>query len=86
LHKYLTDENIYKEQIKDKPLQCLRPHIEKNPNHPFLFIKNDLVCRKFKNDLPDNIFIPESLVPYVLAYYHLQGHSGAKKLYIAIRK
>jgi hypothetical protein len=26
------------------------------------------------------------LVPYVLAYYHLQGHSGAKKLYIAIRK
>jgi hypothetical protein len=84
LNKYLTDENIYKEQIKDNPLQCLRRHIEKVPDHPFLYIKNDLVGRRFKTNTPDNIYIPESLVPYVLAYYHLQGHSGAKKLYNSI--
>jgi hypothetical protein len=39
LNKYLTDENIYKEQIKDNLLQCLRRHIEKVPDHPFLYIK-----------------------------------------------
>jgi Integrase zinc binding domain/Integrase core domain len=43
--------------------------------------------RKFNNpNHPPNISLPDSLVPMVLAYYHLMGHSGSKKLKIAIRK
>jgi Integrase zinc binding domain len=43
--------------------------------------------RKFNNpDHPPNISLSDSLITTVLAYYHLMGPSGSKKLKIAIRK
>ena len=37
--------------------------------------------RSFKNpDLPHNIIVLRTLVPFVLAYFHLTSHAGTKKM------
>jgi len=44
------------------------------------------LCKKFNSQkTPQCIVIPNSLVPYVLALFHYQTHSGVKKLLATIR-
>jgi hypothetical protein len=82
LTKFLTYESLIKHQNEDEDIQNILEFLKSNPiNNRGYFLEGGLLKRKFENEnLPVTIVVPRELVPFVLAHYHLLGHSGAKKL------
>jgi hypothetical protein len=88
LKEQLHDGNIFRLQQEDDYVQKIVGHIRKEGDSPAkkkFFLKNNILYYKGSSpyDL-DRIVIPQSLVPTVLAFYHLQSHSGARKLFLTI--
>jgi hypothetical protein len=82
LEKFLTLENILKEQLLDPDLSKIYEALENGDgkNGKYL-IKKGILCKTFVNDYrPDGIVVPKKLVPYVLTSYHFQSHAGPDKL------
>ena len=88
LRDFLEVGSIFKYQLADIEIQKLKEHLEKNPNVTTgYYISEGILKRSFKNpDLPHNIIVPRTLVPFVLAYFHLTSHAGTKKMRSYIRQ
>ena len=76
----LSLDNMRKEQALDK---TVRKIMKKLP--PRYYIEDGLLFRKtIRVDpmlgLPGRIYVPTSLTPFVLIYYHLDSHAGAARL------
>jgi hypothetical protein len=88
LNEQLYDGNIFKQQQDDEYVQKIVGHIRKEGDSPAkkkFFLKNYILyCKRSGPNDMGRIVIPQSLVPTVLAFYHLQSHSGAKKLFLTI--
>ena len=88
LRDFLEVGSIFKYQLADTEIQKLKEHLERNPNvSTGYYISEGILKRSFKNpDLPHNIIVPRTLVPFVLAYFHLTSHAGTKKMRSYIRQ
>ena len=82
LHDFLEVGSIFKYQLANTEIQKLKEHLEKNPTlSNGYYISEGILKRSFKNpDLPHNIIVLQTLVPFVLAYFHLTSHAGTKKM------
>ena len=79
---FLEVGSILKYQLADTEIQKLKEHMEKNPTlSNGYYISEGILKHSFKNpDLPHNIIVPRTLVPFVLTYFHLTSHAGTKKM------
>mgnify|MGYP003333817543 FL=1 len=80
----LTLSNFLSEQAKDEEVQRLKERLT-----PAYYVYKDLLHRRAIHSDPmtglkGRIYVPASLTPAVLAYYHLDAHQGAAGLEAAI--
>jgi hypothetical protein len=82
VEKFLTIENILKEQLKDEKLKKVHDTINRGEKSVGrYFLDKNLLFKSSNNEYrPDCIVVPRSLVPYVLASYHFMSHAGAEKM------
>jgi hypothetical protein len=87
IDKKLTFENICLEQHKDVHLKAILDSIEKgNASCQYIIDKNLLKATFPKLSKEPKIVVPSSLVPYVLAFYHLRTHAGHRKMLATIKQ
>ena len=82
LRNSLKVGSIFKYKLADTEIQKLKDHLKKNPSlSSGYYISEGILKSSFKNpDLTHNIIVLRTLVPFVLAYFHLTSHAGTKKM------
>jgi hypothetical protein len=76
LAETLSDISIYKKQCEDKQCQKIIEYLKKGKFSNY-FLDKDILKLKLRDENIVTI-VPQSLVPYALAYYHMQTHGGGK--------
>jgi hypothetical protein len=87
LMECLTDENIFLEQQKDEKITHMIEIYKTNNTVSKLYtVEKNILYRKISNPMERNVVVmPQSLVPFALAYFHYKSHSGVQKLYELMR-
>ena len=81
LHRELNPASIIHEQAKDGWTQSLLSKVRENDGQFGNFkIQNGLLMHQRSPDHPLTIVVPDDLVPFVFAFFHLQNHAGANTL------
>ena len=88
LRNFLEVGSILKYQLANTEIQKLKEHLERNPTlSTRYYISEGILKHSFKNpDLPHNTKVPQTLVPFVLTYFHLTSHARTKKMRSYIRQ
>jgi hypothetical protein len=79
----LKDENIYLEQQKDENIMKILNLIQYNDTVSKVYtIEKNILYKKLQAPTEKNVIVlPQTLVPFALAYFHYKSHSGAQKLF-----
>ncbi len=81
LEKNLSLENIYNHQQADIKIKEIYDKLLSNEIIGRYFIRKGIVCKGFKDPTHCSvIYLPEKLVPFAIASFHLQTHGGSQKM------
>ena len=80
LQQVLTEESVSSKQILDPKCAKMIAYLKTHDSDVYT-LQNNILVRVNKNvTLPHLVYLPKSLVPFALAYFHYKTHSGVKKM------
>ena len=80
LQQMLTNENVSSKQLLDPKCAKMIAYLKLRDSNVYALQNNILVHVNKNVTLPHLVYLPKSLVPFAVAYFHNKTHSGVKKM------